>query len=155
MEAIEQQLINRRSDFVFRGFDQAKTQVAWGIFYSVEIARQLPLRRGDENAAGVRKLICRLIEVITKTDGICYLLYVRFISRQKMPTAGSSRTLWFRQIVDVSFLLGRGEFWCFARIETYGNHLELFSGFESHHLKRCHHAVQHLVAQHWTLVVDE
>ena len=67
--AIEQQLIDRRSDLVFRRFDQTETQVARRIFDAVEVTREFSLRRRNVDRARVRKLVRRLILVITKANG--------------------------------------------------------------------------------------
>src|SRR5688572_7845672 len=72
-----------------------------------------------------------------------------------MPTALCSGSHLFRQVIDVNLFLGCCESTRFARIETDRDHVKLVTDLKRQHAKRSDHAVEHLRAEHRTVVVDE
>src|SRR6185369_8624466 len=59
------------------------------------------------------------------------------------------------QVVDVNIFLCGRQSARLAWIETHGHYVKLFSDLKRQHAKRGHHAVEHLRAEHWAIVVDE
>src|SRR5436190_22788088 len=96
------------------------------ILNAVQIAGQPPVRRGDHNAAGVRKLIAEGIVVVTEADCPGEPVDGRLIAGQEMPA--SSRSVAAIGSRVVSFFLGcqRGRF---AGMEAGGHHLIIAYAF--------------------------
>src|SRR6266536_736274 len=101
------------------------------------------------------KLICRFIKVITKADRFRQAPDTFFIASQEMPTVCSRRTFVFRQITQISLFLSCRERGGLAWVKAHGHDIKLRSGLECENLERAHHAIQHLRAKHWALVIDE
>ncbi len=72
-----------------------------------------------------------------------------------MPTALRSGSHLFRQVIDINLFLGCCESARFARIETDRDDVKLVTDLKRQHAKRSDHAVEHLRAEHRTVVVDE
>src|SRR5687767_528081 len=117
--------------------------------------REPALRSGDIDGAAMSKLVGRGVKVVMKADGLSQSPDVFLIPSQKVPAISGRCALRLRKIVDVSVFLGARELRSLQWIEADGDNFKLFAWFEVEHLKTCHHAVQNLVAEHRTLVIDE
>ena len=73
MIAKQQHLIHWGANLIRRSFDEAETQIFCRVLYAVEVARDFPLRRQDDDAGSVSELIGFGIELytgsLTQTSG--------------------------------------------------------------------------------------
>src|SRR6185369_8803602 len=72
-----------------------------------------------------------------------------------MPTIARIRAHLCGKKVNIDFLLSTRQRRSLSWIEADCNDVIFFSNLKRQDSKRCDHAVQHLSAKHWTIVVNE
>src|SRR2546421_13117108 len=86
MEAIEQEIIDGRTDFFLRGFHQSEAQIGGRISNAVKVARKPPVGRGDHNAASMHKLMRRLVPAVSETYSRSEARYRILSACQEVPS---------------------------------------------------------------------
>src|SRR5579863_9663179 len=100
VEAVEQHLIDRRSDGAARGFVEAQTNVASLVLDAVEIARYAPGGRQEHDGAGMDVLIRVGVVGVVEADGVRESAAGSFVASQKVPAGFGTGT-------SVRFHIGR------------------------------------------------
>src|SRR5678816_1024452 len=72
-----------------------------------------------------------------------------------MPTIARIRAHLCGKKVHIDFLLSTGQRWSFSRIEADCNDVIFLSNLKRQDSKGCDHTIQHLSAEHRTIVVDK
>src|SRR5205085_10442569 len=103
-------------------------------------------------ARSVRELVCLLVVVVTKANGVRETSDVLLIANKKMPAEASARTVVTRY---ERLLLLRRVRRRLARVKAHGQHFKLFPHIKGLSAKAAKQSRQNLVAQHRALVEDE
>src|SRR5688500_2701568 len=110
------------------------------------------MRRRDHDARRVRVLLRLRIVDETEANGIRESLDRDRIARQKVPSIRGSRST---VVLEILSLLAGSERRCFFMIDAYGDHFVFRACIVLERTHRTDQAVEHLRAEHRTLVVRE
>ena len=88
VEAVEQQLVDRRADVPLARFDQRQPQLLRRVLDAVEVARQPALRRRDQHAADVRELPGAFVPLVGEAGRRRDAPDRRLVAGQEVPGPG-------------------------------------------------------------------
>ena len=125
--AEQEELIDRRADFVRRRFDQCQAKVARFVFESVNVARQATVSCSNHYYSGVGKLVLLRIVRVMKSHRVRERVDRRLMPGKKVPSARRIQTA---VAFDVGVLFGRGLLGHVARIDTHGDDIEILADIE-------------------------
>src|SRR5262249_43731933 len=120
--AEQQNLIDWRSDFSLRGFDQAETKVSRRILDAVEVSGNFSRGSEHHDTACVRELPGVRIVGVAETDGAGKLFDLRFGAGQKVPTLDRTGAAINSRI---KIALRGSEFCVLRRVDTDGDNFEV------------------------------
>src|ERR1043165_1757564 len=152
MKTEEEQLLDRRTNPVHRGFAQRAINLLWRMRHSKKVTRDFPFRRHHDKTTWMGILFENRVVGVMETHFLGELLDSRLRPGQKMPALNRARA---SVPSEVSPLLSSSQRVMLSRANAHAQHLEFLANAPLHVLQRLHQTVKAESAEHRTFVVAE